>query len=226
MIAGGFSPYAPAEAYHQEIVERNREAIQKLVGKEYKEDEFVAVSESHQIVAGMIYKINIKAGDDNLRVKIFVPLPHTGEADKILDVKIFVSELGDLVLGGGPKDRKRFGGFSSFSPAQTEHKQMALRHREAINRLLCQQYKAEEFVAETFSVQLVAGQLFRITVKAREDYLGVTIFVPLPASGQFEQLQEVIERRAETHGFVGAFSGVKFAEPSHEEMALRHRAAI
>jgi hypothetical protein len=62
-----------------------KEAIESTLGKTF--ESMTALLFIRQIVAGTNYCMKVKAGDEHFHVKIFVPLPHTGQPPKLGDIK-------------------------------------------------------------------------------------------------------------------------------------------
>jgi hypothetical protein len=58
---------------------------------------FELVSFRQQVVAGMIYHVKVHVGDgEHVHAKIFAPLPHTGKAPELQEVKGGFSAADDL----------------------------------------------------------------------------------------------------------------------------------
>lgn len=74
---GGHSDYKQPNAEELEFFLLQRAAIEQHAGRTFQDFEVVRFTQ--QVVAGMIYQVDIKVeGDEHIHVKIFKPLPHTG----------------------------------------------------------------------------------------------------------------------------------------------------
>mmetsp|Transcript_19705 Transcript_19705/g.58632 ORF Transcript_19705/g.58632 Transcript_19705/m.58632 type:complete len:94 (-) Transcript_19705:1771-2052(-) len=81
ILCGGFS--------EQKLVDDEHKAIAALVAAEVEErfggHRFVPMTVSHQVVAGKNYLFEGVAGGKVARVKMFVPLPHTGQPPRVTE---------------------------------------------------------------------------------------------------------------------------------------------
>uniref|UniRef100_A0A6T7FJ01 Cystatin domain-containing protein n=1 Tax=Attheya septentrionalis TaxID=420275 RepID=A0A6T7FJ01_9STRA len=78
-LAGGHSETSEATPEIQELVKQIRPTVEVQLGQTF--DIFEATHYRQQVVAGMIYHVRVKtsAKEDCVHLRIFLPLPHTGE---------------------------------------------------------------------------------------------------------------------------------------------------
>ena len=69
----------------KELFEGMKDDIQTKAGKSYTN--FEALKYTSQVVAGTNYWVKFHADDDYIHVKIFKPLPHTGNPAQIVEVQ-------------------------------------------------------------------------------------------------------------------------------------------
>ena len=81
-MMGGHSAYKQPNAEELEFFLLQRAAIEEAAGHAFQH--FEVVHFTQQVVAGMIYQVNIKVADgEHIHVKIFKPLPHTGQPAQV-----------------------------------------------------------------------------------------------------------------------------------------------
>jgi hypothetical protein len=81
-MMGGHSAYKQPNAEELEFFLQQRAAIETSAGHNYQH--FEVVHFTSQVVAGLIYQVNIKVSDgEHIHVKIFKPLPHTGQPAQV-----------------------------------------------------------------------------------------------------------------------------------------------
>ncbi|XP_013391799.1 stefin-C-like [Lingula anatina] len=80
-VPGGASEVKDADADIQKIVDGVKAELEGKVGKNFTECK--AISYRSQVVAGTNYFVKVQVGDEYIHVRIFVPLPHTGEAPSV-----------------------------------------------------------------------------------------------------------------------------------------------
>lgn len=85
MMCGGTSDAKPADAEIQAIINEVKGAVEDKVGK--KLDTYTPVSYKTQVVAGTNYFVKVNAGDEHLHLRIFAPLPHTGNPKELADLQ-------------------------------------------------------------------------------------------------------------------------------------------
>lgn len=84
-LAGGWNEQSELSEDQFATVLSVRDAIQQSAGQEY--EHFVPVKIRQQVVAGMNYWVKIQVGPDAyIHVKIFKPLPHTGQPAEVKEV--------------------------------------------------------------------------------------------------------------------------------------------
>ena len=77
-MAGGHGDAKDVDAEKAELFAGFRDTVQERAGTTYPV--FEPVKYTQQVVAGMIFHIKYKVGDDAyVHVRVFKPLPHTGE---------------------------------------------------------------------------------------------------------------------------------------------------
>nr|AEF33385.1 cystatin B-like protein [Crassostrea ariakensis] len=85
MKCGGLSDTKKADSEIQASIEEVREDVETNVGN--KLDTYDAVSYKTQIVAGTNYFVKVNAGDEYLHLRIFAPLPCTGDPKELTDLQ-------------------------------------------------------------------------------------------------------------------------------------------
>jgi cystatin-A/B len=81
-MMGGHSAYKQPNAEELEFFLLQRAAIEAAAGHAFQH--FEVVHFTHQVVAGTIYQVKIKVADgEHIHVKIFKPLPHTGQPAQV-----------------------------------------------------------------------------------------------------------------------------------------------
>ncbi len=82
-MMGGHSANKQPNAEELEFFLEHRGAIEALAGGNAFQH-FEIVHFTSQVVAGTVYQLNIKVADgEHIHVKIFKPLPHTGQPAQI-----------------------------------------------------------------------------------------------------------------------------------------------
>ncbi|XP_073524771.1 leukocyte cysteine proteinase inhibitor 1-like [Phyllobates terribilis] len=81
-MVGGFGPEKPANEEAQAACDSVKAQFLKQSGKNAAK--FVVWRFRSQVVAGTNYLVKVDIGDDFCHLKIFVPLPHTGEDPELL----------------------------------------------------------------------------------------------------------------------------------------------
>lgn len=84
-MCGGTSDAKPADAEIQAIINEVKSAVEDKVGK--KLDTYTPVSYKTQVVAGTNYFVKVNAGGEHLHLRIFAPLPHTGNRKELADLQ-------------------------------------------------------------------------------------------------------------------------------------------
>ena len=86
-MCGGFTPAAnPATPEIQAMVNGLKSNVEGSMGK--TTEEYVAICYKTQVVAGLNYKVKVKIdGEAYIHVKIFEPLPHTGQFPSVSGVE-------------------------------------------------------------------------------------------------------------------------------------------
>ena len=81
-IVGGFQDKEITQE-DRDLVNNNKDKINSCCNGNY--ESFEIVKARYQIVGGTnyVYHLNAQPGNKKLTVKIFVPLPHTGEAPRV-----------------------------------------------------------------------------------------------------------------------------------------------
>ncbi|XP_073526970.1 leukocyte cysteine proteinase inhibitor 1-like [Phyllobates terribilis] len=82
VVVGGFGAEKPADAEVQDVCKKVKAQFLKQSGKNAAK--FVALVYKSQVVAGKNYLVKVDIGDQFCHLKIFVPLPHTGEDPELL----------------------------------------------------------------------------------------------------------------------------------------------
>ncbi len=93
-ICGGFSNERPANEWVQSVVTAVNTDVEKRCKKEFAA--LNAISYISQVVAGTIYIVKVKADDEYFHLKIFDPLPGSGETPSLLSMRT-ASEFSPLV---------------------------------------------------------------------------------------------------------------------------------
>ncbi len=76
MLAGGFGQAHNADNDVQNIINQVRNEVESQIGNA---GEYQAVVYTKQVVAGMNYKVKVRiSGEEYIHIKVYVPLPHTG----------------------------------------------------------------------------------------------------------------------------------------------------
>ena len=83
-MCGGFGNVKPADADVQAKVDAVLAAVNTQLGSSHAALEVVHYKT--QVVAGTNYLVKVKAGDSHLHLKIYQPLPHTGQGPSLSEV--------------------------------------------------------------------------------------------------------------------------------------------
>ncbi|CAJ0956509.1 unnamed protein product [Ranitomeya imitator] len=81
VMVGGFGSEKPANAEVQAACNKVKAQFLKQSGT--NATKFVALVYKSQVVAGKNYLVKVDTGDQFCHLKIFVPLPHTGEEPQL-----------------------------------------------------------------------------------------------------------------------------------------------
>ena len=85
-MVGAFGEGKQVDADGQAVLDAVKGDVETSLGKTFAT--FEAVSMKTQVVAGTNFLFKVKAdGDEYLSVKVFRPLPHTGQAPQMKEVK-------------------------------------------------------------------------------------------------------------------------------------------
>ena len=85
-LCGGFGEnQAPTDEVH-ELVKNLKAKTEEKLGQTF--NSFVATGFKSQVVAGTNFLVDVKADDKNVQVKIFRPLPHTGEPAQLTEANL------------------------------------------------------------------------------------------------------------------------------------------
>eukprot|EP00401_Gymnodinium_catenatum_P083338 CAMPEP_0117598002 /NCGR_PEP_ID=MMETSP0784-20121206/75167_1 /TAXON_ID=39447 /ORGANISM="" /LENGTH=95 /DNA_ID=CAMNT_0005400429 /DNA_START=110 /DNA_END=397 /DNA_ORIENTATION=+ len=95
MICGGPSEVKDIDAEVKELAVSLKGAVETKLGKTFSKYE--PLKYTSQVVAGTNYKVKVACdGDEHVHVKIFQPLPHTGESPSVSECEGSKS-LGDAL---------------------------------------------------------------------------------------------------------------------------------
>merc|ERR1712147_231763 len=76
MLMGGHSNLKEVGEEEKQLFTSWKEIVEASANKTF--DTFEPVGYTSQVVAGTVFQIKYKVGDDYLHAKVFRPLPHTG----------------------------------------------------------------------------------------------------------------------------------------------------
>nr|XP_022304750.1 cystatin-A-like isoform X2 [Crassostrea virginica] len=82
---GGLTELKPADAEILAITIEVKDAVEEKVGK--KLETYSPVSYKTQVVAGINYFVKVNVGDEYLHLRIFAPLPCTGNPKELTDLQ-------------------------------------------------------------------------------------------------------------------------------------------
>ncbi|MDK0713538.1 cystatin domain-containing protein, partial [Clostridium perfringens] len=82
---GGLSDAKKADCETQAVIEEVRGDVENKLEK--KLDSYDAVSYKTQIVAGTNYFVKVNAGDEYIHLRIFAPLPCSGNPKELADLQ-------------------------------------------------------------------------------------------------------------------------------------------
>lgn len=85
MLAGGFGQAHDANEDVQNIIDQVRAEVEGRAGNV---GEYRAISFTSQVVAGKNYKVKVHVdGDNYIHIKVYVPLPHTGNPPSLSELE-------------------------------------------------------------------------------------------------------------------------------------------
>jgi cystatin-A/B len=97
MMPGGLKPAEAATPEVQQLIDGLHQQIKSQAGgAEYPH--LKAVSYRTQVVAGTNYLVKVDGGHEHLHVKIYEPLPHTGEPAKVSAVQTKKTHADELAF--------------------------------------------------------------------------------------------------------------------------------
>mmetsp|Transcript_21987 Transcript_21987/g.21683 ORF Transcript_21987/g.21683 Transcript_21987/m.21683 type:complete len:96 (+) Transcript_21987:23-310(+) len=86
MMAGGFSNVKPGDQEAQDIANTVKSTVATRTG--HPLNVFRVVQYATQVVAGMNYKLKVETdGGEHMHLRVYRPLPHTGEGPQLKDVE-------------------------------------------------------------------------------------------------------------------------------------------
>lgn len=95
MLAGGWKADSALTEEEFQMVIGLQHHVQERAGREFAHFHPVAIKK--QVVAGMNYLVKVQVSDDHyIHVKIYKPLPHTGEPAGVTEVHLDKSHHDEL----------------------------------------------------------------------------------------------------------------------------------
>ena len=86
MMCGGFTENKePTDEVH-ELAQQFKTHTEEKLGKTFTS--FTAIGFKSQVVAGINYLIDVQADEETVQIKVFKPLPHTGDPAQLSEAKL------------------------------------------------------------------------------------------------------------------------------------------